>query len=72
MQLTAAAERDIPIPDKVGQPAASLTFGKLQEVQAAVDALAVRRARRRVMYFRLGIDAANQLRQFIGQETMVM
>ena len=54
IQLTADDPRDVPIPDKAGSPASSITFGVLKMSQALGDRQALLEAGRRVIRFHLG------------------
>jgi glucose-6-phosphate isomerase len=64
VQFTADDQRDAPIPDQVGSPEASLSFGVLKTAQALGDRQALLDAGRRVIRFHLGtsvIDNLNRL-----------
>ena len=63
VQLTADAERDVPIPDQAGSPASSITFGVLELAQALGDKRALLDAGRRAIRFHLGKDVQDGLRQ---------
>ena len=58
LQLTADDPRDVPIPDNMGQPGSSLSFGVLKAAQALGDRQALRNAGRPVIRFHLGGDIA--------------
>ena len=53
VQFTADDPRDVPIPDKAGSPASSMTFGVLRAAQAIGDRQALLNAGRRVIRFHL-------------------
>ncbi len=57
IQLTTQAADDVTIPDKAGESAWTLTFGKLKTAQALGDAQSLRDERRKVIHFDLGADA---------------
>ena len=56
IQLTADDQRDAPIPDEIGSPEASLTFGILKAAQVFGDGQALIDAGRRVIRFHLHGD----------------
>jgi hypothetical protein len=56
IQLTADDPRDTPIPDELGRPGSSLTFGVLKEAQAFGDRQALIDAGRRVIRLHLHGD----------------
>ena len=56
IQITANDDRDASIPDEMGQPGSSLTFGTLKAAQAAGDRQALLAAGRRVIRFHLKKD----------------
>jgi glucose-6-phosphate isomerase len=58
LQLTADDPRDVSIPDDMGQPGSSLSFGVLKAAQALGDRQALRNAGRPVIRFHLGGDIA--------------
>ena len=58
MQLTAGCMDDLPIPDRAGAEASSLSFGVLIEAQALGDRQALLDAGRRVLRVDLGSDPA--------------
>jgi transaldolase/glucose-6-phosphate isomerase len=62
MQLTADDSRDVPIPDEMGQPGSSVTFGVLKAAQALGDRQALLHAGRPVIRFHLGGDIAGGLK----------
>ncbi|MBI4632711.1 MAG: glucose-6-phosphate isomerase [Deltaproteobacteria bacterium] len=66
IQLTADDPRDAPIPDELGAPASSVTFGVLKTAQAMGDREALMNAGRRVMRFHLGKDSVGGLRRLIN------
>jgi len=61
IQLTADDSLDASIPDEMGQPGSSVTFGILNAAQALGDRLALRNAGRRVIRFHLGNDISGGL-----------
>lgn len=61
IQFTGDASRDVSIPEKAGQPSASITFGILKAAQAQGDLQALLRRRRRVIRFHLGKDVVGAL-----------
>lgn len=61
IQITADDVQDVAIPDELGQPASSLTFGILKAAQAAGDRQALISAGRRVIRFHLGQDVVRGL-----------
>jgi glucose-6-phosphate isomerase len=62
IQLTADDPRDAPIPDALGVPAASLTFGVLKAAQAFGDRQALIAKGRSVIRFHLHADPAGGIR----------
>ena len=58
IQLTADLRDDLPIPDRIGKAASSLSFGVLIEAQALGDRQALLDAGRRVIRVGLGADPA--------------
>jgi transaldolase/glucose-6-phosphate isomerase len=62
IQLTADDPCDVPIPDEMGQPGSSLSFGVLKAAQALGDLQALRNAGRPVIRFHLGGDIAGGLK----------
>jgi glucose-6-phosphate isomerase len=62
IQLTADDACDVPIPDEMGQPGSSLSFGVLKAAQALGDRQALRNAGRPVIRFHLGGDIAGGLK----------
>jgi len=62
IQFTADDSRDAPIPDKMGSPKSSITFGVLKTAQAIGDRRTLLDARRRVMHFHLERDVPGELR----------
>jgi glucose-6-phosphate isomerase len=65
IQITADDARDAAIPDEMGKPASSLTFGILKAAQAAGDRGALISAGRHVIRFRLGKDVPGGLQKLI-------
>jgi len=63
LQFTSDPVQDLPIPDKAGSPAWSITFGVLKMAQAVGDRQALLAAGRRVIRFHLGSDPVSGLRQ---------
>ena len=61
VQITADDVEDLPIPEEPGSPASSITFGILNEAQAAGDRQALQDAGRRVMRFHLKGDRIGML-----------
>ncbi|MFH1079965.1 MAG: glucose-6-phosphate isomerase [Pseudomonadota bacterium] len=61
IQFTADDRRDVPIPDDMGQPGSSLSFGVLKAAQALGDGQALRNAGRPVIRFHLGDDISGGL-----------
>jgi transaldolase/glucose-6-phosphate isomerase len=69
IQLTADDSRDAPIPDEVGSPASSITFGVLKAAQALGDQQALLDVGRQVIRFHLGDDVLGglkHLREAVG------
>ena len=62
IQLTADNPRDVPIPDEMGQPSSSVTFGVLKAAQALGDRQALLHVGRPVIRFHLGGDIAGGLK----------
>ncbi len=62
IQLTADNPRDVPIPDEMGQPGSSVTFGVLKAAQALGDRQALLHVGRPVIRFHLGGDIAGGLK----------
>jgi hypothetical protein len=56
IQITADDPRDAPIPDVLGQPDSSISFGVLKAAQAIGDRRALEQSGRRVIRFHLGSD----------------
>ncbi len=69
LQLTADDPRDVPIPDDMGQPGSSLTFGVLKAAQALGDRQALRNAGRLVIRFHLGGDIAGGMKILTDAQT---
>jgi glucose-6-phosphate isomerase len=63
IQLTADDPRDAPIPDELGLPASSLTFGVLKAAQAVGDRQALINAGRRVIRVHLHDDPVGGVRK---------
>jgi glucose-6-phosphate isomerase len=63
LQFTADDPRDAPIPDALGRPDASLTFGLLKTAQAFGDRQALLNAGRRVIRFHLHGDPVGGLKR---------
>jgi transaldolase/glucose-6-phosphate isomerase len=63
VQFTADDPRDVPIPDKAGSPASSITFGVLKAAQAIGDRQALHNAGRRVIRFHLRGNAVRALQR---------
>jgi hypothetical protein len=61
IQITAEDARDAAIPDEIGKPDSSLTFGMLKSAQAAGDRQALLNAGRRVIRFHLKKDVEDGL-----------
>ncbi|MDO8786184.1 MAG: hypothetical protein Q7J12_08205 [Syntrophales bacterium] len=62
IQFTADDPQDIPIPDELGKPDSSITFGVLKAAQALGDRQALINAGRRLVRFHLGRDVASSLK----------
>jgi len=62
IQITADDHQDVPIPDDLGKPDSSITFGVLKAAQALGDRQALINAGRRVIRFHLGTDVAGGLK----------
>jgi transaldolase/glucose-6-phosphate isomerase len=65
VQITSAADNDLPIPDAAGAPQASLTFGALKLAQALGDREALLENGRRVLRLHLGTDVPGGLRALL-------
>jgi transaldolase/glucose-6-phosphate isomerase len=65
IQFTADDPWDIPIPDEMGLPDSSITFGVLKSAQAAGDRQALINAGRSVIRFHLGTDVTMGLKVLI-------
>lgn len=61
VQLTADAVDEVWIPDEMGSPESSMTFGVLQRAQALGDRRALENAGRRVIRLHLGLDVVGTL-----------
>lgn len=66
IQITADDTRDASIPDEMGKPGSSVTFGVLKAAQASGDRQALFSAGRRVIHFHLGKDVMAGLQKLIG------
>jgi glucose-6-phosphate isomerase len=62
IQLTADDPKDISIPDEMGRPGSTVSFGVLKAAQALGDRQALLNANRRVIRFHLGGDIAGGLK----------
>jgi glucose-6-phosphate isomerase/transaldolase/glucose-6-phosphate isomerase len=62
IQFTADDHQDVPIPDDLGKPDSSITFGVLKAAQALGDRQALINAGRSVIRFHLGTDVAGGLK----------
>ncbi len=62
IQFTADDHQDVPIPDDLGKPDSSITFGVLKAAQALGDRQALINAGRRVIRFHLGTDVTGGLK----------
>ena len=69
LQLTADDPRDVPIPDNMGQPGSSLSFGMLKAAQALGDRQALLNAGRSVIRFHLGGDIAGGMEILTDAQT---
>ena len=69
IQFTSEAVEDIPIPDKPGREASSISFGVLKLAQALGDQQALIDAGRRVIRFDLGTDPIGMLQKFVKDIT---
>jgi len=69
LQLTADDPRDVFIPDEMGQPGSSVTFGVLKAAQALGDRQALRNAGRPVIRFHLGGDIAGGMKILTDAQT---
>jgi transaldolase/glucose-6-phosphate isomerase len=65
IQLTANDPHDAPIPDEVGSPDSSITFGVLKAAQAMGDRQALLDAGRRVIRFHLGDKIVGGLKKLV-------
>ncbi len=65
IQFTADDAQDLPIPDRAGAPASSISFGVLKMAQALGDKQALSNVNRQVIRFHLGKDTAGGLRQLL-------
>jgi len=65
IQITADDPHDIPIPDRAGSSASTMTFGVLKAAQALGDRAALQAAGRRVIGFHLGQDVAAGLARLL-------
>jgi len=65
IQFTADDVRDAPIPDEVGTPTSSITFGVLKAAQAMGDRQALLNAGRQVIRFHLGADVIAGLKRLV-------
>lgn len=63
VQLVSGARPDVPIPDEVGSPASSVTFGALIRAQAGGDRQALLDAGRPVTTFAVPLDATELIRR---------
>jgi len=61
IQFTADDPQDVPIPDSMGSPKSSITFGILKTAQALGDRQALINAGRSVIRFHLGMDIIGKL-----------
>ncbi|HLA04377.1 MAG TPA: hypothetical protein VJZ16_00195, partial [Syntrophales bacterium] len=68
IQITADDARDAAIPDEMGKPGSSVTFGVLKAAQALGDRQALSSAGRRVIRFHLGKDVTAGLQKLIGND----
>jgi len=66
IQFTSEPIRDIEIPDEVGSPHSTMTFGVLKQAQALGDLRALREAGRRVIRLNLGTDTDGGLRKLVA------
>jgi glucose-6-phosphate isomerase/transaldolase/glucose-6-phosphate isomerase len=62
IQITADDPWDTPIPDELGLPDSSMTFGVLKNAQVSGDRQALMNAGRQVIRFHLSEDIANGLK----------
>jgi hypothetical protein len=65
IQFTTDHAEDVPIPDEVGRPGSSITFGVLQLAQALGDGQALQAADRRILRLHLEEPAAHVLPRLI-------
>jgi glucose-6-phosphate isomerase len=65
IQITADDTCDTPIPDEMGQPDCSVTFGILKAAQASGDRQALLAADRKVIRFHLGRDVIGGLKKLL-------
>jgi hypothetical protein len=63
IQFTSDPPRDVPIPDRAGQPASTMTFGTLKMAQVLGDKRALEDAGRRVIRFHLETDVIGGLKR---------
>jgi len=68
IQITADDARDAFIPDEMGKPGSSVTFGVLKAAQASGDMQALLSVGRRVIRFHLGKDVTAGLQKLIGND----
>lgn len=61
IQLTNSGDEDVPIPDEIASPSASMSFGVLKMAQALGDRQALQNAGRRVIRLHLAGDIPNQI-----------
>jgi len=66
VQITCDDETDVAIPDEVGSPASSMSFGVLKAAQALGDRQALLDAKRRVIRFHLGTDVVKGIQTLRG------
>ncbi|MBA4395800.1 MAG: hypothetical protein C0394_00200 [Syntrophus sp. (in: bacteria)] len=69
IQLTADDPHDVPIPDDMGRPGSSLSFGVLKAAQALGDRQALRNAGRPVIRFHLRGDIAGGMKILTDAQT---
>jgi transaldolase/glucose-6-phosphate isomerase len=65
VQLTADTAKDVPIPDRAGGEASSISFGVLKMAQALGDRHALMDAGRRVIRFHLEKDVPKGLKRLM-------
>lgn len=63
LQFTAAADKDIPVPDQAGSQQSSISFEVLRNAQALGDRNALLDAERQLLGFDLGSDAVSALKK---------